>query len=180
MGNHRKFVAIAVSAAIGLGCAAAAVVLTTSSAASAKAAEPQVGITHKLTLNGNHPDGFGDGLAIEGATQFDWSCNDSTGIYNMKLKGLSVIDTDHITPFDATIGPNAGYWVRVLITNPAATHSYSFYVNVKQNAKSGLFGVHTAGVIADIAACTTGSPVLVDTYDHAFTTFPYYNTGAES
>jgi hypothetical protein len=169
MGNaRRKVVALGLAAALSTGGGIAAVTLTASSGAAA------IG-THKITLRGASSN-FGG--ATENSAVMKFQCNDATGRFNISVKGVQVIGSDHVTPWDTTSGDFAGrYWVHVTLFGESLNHIYTDFPVLSQDAKAGLFTLTKAGTLPDVAACRGGSGFIIDGGSNADTNQSLYMLG---
>ena len=145
---RRRFIALGIAAALSVPAGVGISALTAGTAGA-------VGTTHKISLKGKNP-GQSFGQAFENGATLTFQCNDVTGVYKLSLKGVQVIGSDHVSPWDRTYGPDSGrYYVGWALSD--ATHQNIYTATLNQDTKSGLFTVTSSSTLSDTEPCASAS-----------------------
>jgi hypothetical protein len=112
-----------------------------------------VGVTHQLVTPVSN-----DSLAVEKTAVFSFKCNDVTGKYTVSVKGVQVIKSDHVTPWETS----GGFYEVGIVLTPSPTDGTvqeSWLLNLTQNTTNGLFRGAMTGTLSNVPLCHSGEDV---------------------
>jgi hypothetical protein len=128
---------------------------------------------HKVQFSGNHLGPFTLKRAIETKAKVKYTCNATTGVYNIKVKNFSEIGGDGTL----LVGSQSGDPNRLTIE--VNTHEV-FEIVLTQNPATELFDANPTGILPTLGDCHTGASLEVNAVNSGDDGLAYDAVGALS